>query len=97
MLFLVISEPRPEPPSSVAAARQHYWTWIQPLIEAGEVQSVHAKVGRGAVVLFNVPSNEVLHAHLNAWADIVPARFEVHALIDPASARQFLATQRAAG
>jgi hypothetical protein len=96
MLFLVISEPRPERPSSVTAARQSYWTWIQPLIDAGEVRSVHAKVGRGAVVLFDVASNEVLHVHLNAWADIIPARFEVHALIDPANARQFLDQQGAA-
>ncbi len=90
MLFLVISEPRPEPPTSVAPARQRFWSWIQPLIDAGEVRSVHAKVGRGAVVLFDVASNETLHAHLNAWADIVPARFDVHALIDPAAARRFL-------
>jgi hypothetical protein len=93
MLFLVISEPRPEPPSSVTAARQRYWTWIQPLIDAGQVKSVHARVGRGAVVLFDVPSHEALHAQLNAWADIIPARFEIHALIDPSSARQFLDRQ----
>jgi hypothetical protein len=97
MLFLVISEPRPERPSSVTAARQSYWTWIQPLIDRGEVRSVHAKVGRGAVVLFDVASNEVLHAHLNAWAEIIPARFEVHALIDPANARRFLDQQETAG
>lgn len=97
MLFLVISEPRPEPPSSVTAARQRYWTWIEPLIVAGAVRSVHAKVGRGAVALFDVASNEALHAHLNAWADIVPARFEVHALIDPEAARSFLDTQAPAG
>jgi hypothetical protein len=97
MLFLVISEPRPERPSSVTAARQSYWTWIQPLIDKGEVRSVHAKVGRGAAVLFDVPSNEALHAHLNAWADIIPARFEVHALIDPANARRFLDEQGATG
>jgi hypothetical protein len=96
MLFLVISEPRPERPSSVTAARQSYWTWIQPLIDNGEVRSVHAKVGRGAAVLFDVASNEALHAHLNAWADIIPARFDVHALIDPANARQFLDQQAAA-
>jgi hypothetical protein len=96
MLFLVISEPRPERPSSVTAARQSYWTWIQPLIDKGEVRSVHAKVGRGAVVLFDVPSNEVLHAHLNAWADIIPATFQVHALVDPANAQRFLAAQAAA-
>jgi hypothetical protein len=97
MLFLVISEPRPEPPSSVTAARQRFWTWIEPLIAGGEVQSVHAKVGRGAVVLFDVASNEALHAHLNAWADIIPAHFEVHALIDPANARRFLSSRDTVG
>lgn len=96
MLFLVISEPRPEPPTTVTAARQRYWPWIQRLIDAGEVRSVHAKVGRGAVVLFDVASNEALHVHLNAWADIVPARFEVHALIEPEAARRFLGSQRPA-
>jgi hypothetical protein len=90
MLFLVISEPRPERPSSVVAARQQYWAWIQKLIDKNEVRSVHAKVGRGAAVLFDVPSNEALHAHLNAWADIIPATFEVHALIDPDAAQRFL-------
>jgi hypothetical protein len=40
MLFLVLSEPRPERPTSVAVARQSYWTWIQPLIDKGEVQSI---------------------------------------------------------
>jgi len=96
VLFLVISEPRPEPPSGIAAARQRYWTWIEPLIAAGQVRSVHAKVGRGAAVLFDVGSNEALHALLNAWADIIPARFEIHALIEPDSARRFLAEQGAA-
>jgi len=96
MLFLVISEPRPEPPSTVTASRQRFWIWIEPLIASGEVRSIHAKVGRGAVALFDVVSNEALHAHLNAWADIIPARFELHALIDPGSARQFLTRQEAA-
>jgi hypothetical protein len=89
MLFLVISDPRPEPPTTVVAARQRYWQWIVPLQASGEVRSVHAKVGRGAVVLFDVPSNETLH-HPNEWADIIPARFDVHALIDSDAAQQFL-------
>jgi hypothetical protein len=91
MLFLVISEPRAEPPSSVVGARQRYWDWIQPLIDAGTVRSVHARVGRGAVVLFDVDGNETLHRLMNEWANIIPARFEVYPLIDPASARDFLA------
>ena len=90
MLFLVISDPRPEPPSSVTSQRKRYWDWIAPLQAAGEVRSVHARVGRGAVVLFDVPSNERLHQHLNAWADIIPAHFQVHPLIDPEAAKTFL-------
>ena len=90
MLFLVISDPRPEPPSDVVTSRQQYWDWIAPLRASGEVRLVYAKVGRGAVVLFDVPSNEALHRRLNEWADIIPARFDVHALIDPDAAQRFL-------
>lgn len=90
MLFLVISEPRPEPPSSVAGQRRRFWDWVAPLQASGEVRSIHARVGRGAVAMLDVPSNERLHQRLNEWADIIPARFEVHALIDPEAAKSFL-------
>jgi hypothetical protein len=90
MLFLVISEPRPEPPSSVVGSRQRYWQWIEPLHASGEVSSVYARVGRGAVVLFDVPSNEALHRRLNEWQEIIPVRFEIHPLIDPAAAQHYL-------
>lgn len=96
MLFLVISDPRPEPPSSVAAARQQFWTWAAPLQASSELRAIYAKVGRGAAALFDVPSNEALHRRLNEWADIIPARFEVHALIDPDAAQRFLGEQQAA-
>jgi len=92
MLFLVISEPRPEPPSTVAGSRRRYWQWIKPLQDSGEVRSVYARVGRGAVALFDVPSNEVLHRRLNEWQDIIPARFEIFPLIDPEAAQHFLGT-----
>jgi len=90
MLFLVISEPRPEPPSAVAGQRKRFWDWIAPLQASGEVRSIHAKVGRGAVALLDVASNEALHQRLNEWADIIPAHFQVHALIDPDAAKAFL-------
>ena len=90
MLFLVISDPRPEPPSSVAASRQRFWSWAAPLQESGELRSIHAKVGRGAAALFDVPSNEQLHRRLTEWAEIIPARFDVHALIEPEAAQRFL-------
>jgi hypothetical protein len=92
VLFLVISNPRPEPPSSVVASRQRYWEWIAPLQASGEVRSVYARVGRGAVVLFDVPSNEVLHQRLNEWQDMIPAHFEIYPLIDSAAAQRFLQT-----
>ena len=95
MLFLVISEPRPEPPSSVVVSQQRYWQWIEPLQAAGEVRSVYARVGRGAVVLFDVPSNEVLHRRLNEWQDIIPVRFEIHPLIDQDAAQSYLRTSGA--
>ena len=90
MLFLVISDPRPERPSAVADQRKLFWDWIAPLLKSGEARTVHAKVGRGAVVLFDVPSNEQLHRRLNEWSDIVPAHFQIHALIDPDAAQAFL-------
>lgn len=93
MLFLVISEPPPEPPTAMNARRQDYWRWIEPLLASSEVRSVHARVGRGAVVLFDVPSNEALHHRLNEWAEIIPATFSVFPLIDPAAAKGYLAQQ----
>lgn len=96
MLFLVISEPRPEPPLALAAQRQSYWRWIEPLKASGHVKSVHARVGRGAVVLFDVESHVQLHRFLNEWANIIPAHFETFPLLDADSAQQYLAEQRVA-
>lgn len=90
MLFLVISEPRPEPPASVVAARQRFWEWVRPLQASGEVRAIYARVGRGAVVLFDVPSHEVLHRRLTEWSDMIPARFDTYPLIDPVAAQDFL-------
>jgi hypothetical protein len=93
MLFLVISEPRPEPPVDMVAQRQNFWRWIAPMQASGEVQSVHARVGRGAVVLFDVDSLVTLHRFLNEWANMIPAHFDTYPLLDGASAQQFLAGQ----
>lgn len=93
MLFLVISTPRPERPSSVLDMRSRYWTWMQSLLDSGVAKSVHARVGRGAVALFDVDSNETLHRLMNEWADIIPAQFEVYPLLDGQKAQAFLKTQ----
>ncbi len=93
MLFLVISSPRPERPSTVAASRQAYWRWIAPKLKSKKALFAHPKVGRGVAVAFDVRSHEELHALLNEWADMIPAEFQVIPLIDQAKAQRYLAQQ----
>ena len=90
MLFLVISTPRPDRPSSVTRARQRYWKWMDPLLKSGMSRFVYARAGRGAVALFDVDSNEALHRLINEWSEIIPAHFEVFPLLDPKAAQQYL-------
>ena len=94
MLFLVISSPRPERPSTVAKFRQAYWRWIGPKLKSKQALFAYPKVGRGVAVAFDVRSHEELHALLNEWADIIPAEFQVVPLIDPAKAKRFLSKKR---
>lgn len=61
MLFMVISTPRPEPPSAMTAKRKDYWRWLAPLQENGMCKGAWARAGRGAVILFDVPDNDTLH------------------------------------
>jgi muconolactone delta-isomerase len=95
-LFLVISNPRPERPSEMAARRQSFWPWIGKYQADGVCKHIYARVGRGAVAVFAVDSNEQLHRILNEWADIVPAEFEVYPLVDVEATRKMLAAQVAA-
>ncbi len=94
MLFMVISTPRPEPPSTMVPKRKAYWEWLAPLQDQGLCKHVWARTGRGAVALFDVPDNETLHRILNEWAEIIPATFEIHPLIDAGPARAFLEAQK---
>jgi len=91
MLFLVISTPLPGRPSSVTAARKRYWTWMDPLLKSGMSRMVYARVGRGAVALFDVDGNQTLHRLINEWSDIMPAHFDVYPLLDPSDAQKYLA------
>ena len=90
MLFLVISNPEPVRPSTVVENRKRYCPWAQGLLDSGKAQSFYARTGRGAVAIFDVESNETLHALLNEWSEIVPAEFQIYPLISPDSIRQFL-------
>ncbi len=96
MLFLVISNPRPERPSEVAKARQGFWPWMSAYQAQGICKHIYPRVGRGAVAIFDVESNEVLHRILNEWAEIIPAQFETYPLVDRAATKAVLAAQVAA-
>ena len=95
-LFLVVSTPRPERPSEQAARRQSFWPWIGRYEASGVCKQIYARVGRGAVAVFNVDGNDQLHRILNEWADIIPAEFEVYPLVDIEATRKMLAAQVAA-
>jgi hypothetical protein len=95
-LFLVISNPRPERPSEQASRRQSFWPWIAQYEKAGVCKHIYARVGRGAVAVFDVESNNQLHRMLNEWADIIPAEFDVYPLVDVEATGKLLAAQVAA-
>lgn len=82
MLFMVISTPRPERPSKVRAEQRRFWVWLAPLERAGVVKAIWVKTGRGAVIVFDVESNEHLHQLINQWQECVPAEFQVQPLIE---------------
>ena len=93
MLFLVVSTPRADQPSTLTPRRQDYWKWLAPLQASGVCRHVYARVGRGAVVVFEVAGNDQLHELLNEWAEIIPAHFDVYPLVDAGHAQAFLARQ----
>ena len=92
-LFLVVSTPRPERPSDFAAQRQGFWPWIGKYQASGICKHIYPRVGRGAVAVFEVDANEILHRILNEWADIIPAEFDVYPLVDIEATRKMLAAQ----
>lgn len=93
MLFLVISTPQPTRPSDVAQDRQAFWPWIDGYRQAGVCRQIYPRVGRGAVAIFDVGSNDDLHRILNEWADIIPARFDTYPLVDRQATAALLAAQ----
>lgn len=95
MLFLVISTPRPDRPSTLVDSREGFWKWIKNLQDGGQVIDVYSRLGRGVVALFKVDTHETMHRLVNEWTEIVPAHFDLYPLIDPEAAKAYLATQKA--
>ena len=81
MNFLVISTPRADKPSAARDNQKQFWDWLAPLKADGTACHVYTKLGRGAVIIFEVDSHETLHKLVNQWAECVPASFEITALL----------------
>lgn len=81
MYFLVVSTPTAGKPSAAREGQKQWWDWVNALIEQGRAKHVYTKLGRGAVIIFDVDSHETLHKLVNQWAELVPATFEVEALL----------------
>ena len=81
MHFLVISTPAAGKPSDARAGQKQWWDWINALIAQGTAKHVYTKLGRGAVIIFEVDAPETVHKLVNQWNELVPATFEVEALL----------------
>ena len=81
MHYLVISTPKAEQPSSMRKVQVAWWDWINALKARGVAKHVYTKLGRGAVVVFDVAVPEELHKIVNQWNELVPATFDVEPLL----------------
>jgi hypothetical protein len=81
MHFLVISTPVGRKPSEVREGQRAWWDWINALIADGTAKHVYTKLGRGAVIIFDVKEHGDIHKLVNQWSELVPATFEVEALL----------------
>jgi hypothetical protein len=90
MLVLVISTPHPSPPGDHAGSRLRWRDWVAALEQSGQVRSWYMRVGRGAVIVFDVPDNDTLHMRLSEWLTYVPAHFDVYPLVTSAVQEQVL-------
>ena len=58
-----------------------------------ECRHIYPRIGRSAVAVFDVDSNNDLHRILNEWADIIPAHFDTYPLVDTAATAKMLSEQ----
>lgn len=93
MLFLIVSTPRAERPSEVAAARQSFWSWIGAYQASGVCRHIYPRAGRGAVAILDLADHTDLNRLLNEWAEIIPATFDTYPLVDVAATEALLAAQ----
>ena len=94
MLYLVITTPLPGKPSEAQSDRQELWKWAALLMKNGVIKDgcMYAKVGRGGIALFDVPSHEESHGYLSQWLEFVPAEMQVIPLMDSHAMGAYLAS-----
>ena len=92
MLYLVITTPARNRPSAARSNLQRLWEWARPLMDSGVIKNraMYAKVGRGAIAIFDVESHEELHRLLSQWLEIVPAEVQISPLMDQEAIAAFL-------
>ena len=90
MLFLVVSTPHPAKPDTIKDVRSQWWPWAEDLKSQGKAVCYYVRAGRGAIVIFDVSSNEELHLFLTQWSNIVPVSFEIYPLVRAAEAQALL-------
>ena len=81
MFYLVISTPAATKPSGMRGGQVQWWDWVNALIADGTAKHVYTKLGRGAVIIFDVDGPEAIHKLVNQWNELVPATFEVEPLL----------------
>jgi hypothetical protein len=81
MHFLVISTPAATKPSGMRGGQTQWWDWVNALIADGSAAHVYTKLGRGAVIIFDVDGPEAVHKYVNQWNELVPATFEIIPLL----------------
>ena len=95
MLYLVISTPLPTKPSEVRINRQKLWEWAQPLIDQQIIKDrcMYAKVGRGAIALFDVSSHGELNNYISQWLEMIPAEMQIIPLLSQEATHSFLSVR----
>lgn len=88
VLFLVVSSPSPDLNEEVRRRRREFRDWIRELQEKGKVLHYYPRIARGSVVVFDVVSNEELHALLSQWLEFVEVRFDLYPLVAPDEAER---------
>jgi muconolactone delta-isomerase len=90
MLYLVVSTPHPAKPKDIKDLRSEWWPWAEDLKSKGKAVCYYARVGRGAIAIFDASSNGELHEFLTQWSNIVPVTFEIFPLVGSEQAQELL-------